>query len=132
MLCVCWETFYIYWIVFILLFIITMKLIKKFNKLYPNGSVVVQRIMTEETGIEMFKATVTPDLEKPERYFSAYADMLREATGNALEVAQDKAIENALELLLTKCKEKIERQVLKGTEFGGTDNLIKLITLLLN
>ena len=102
MLCVCWETFYIYWIVFILLLIITMKLIKKFNKLYPNGSVVVQRIMTAETGIEMFKATVTPDLEKPERYFSAYADMLRGTTANALEVAQDKAIENALKLLLTK------------------------------
>ncbi len=34
--------------------------------------------------------------------------------------------------LLLQCKEKIERQVLKGTEFGGTDNLIKLITLLLN
>ena len=79
-----------------------MNLIKKFNRLYPNGSIVVQRIMTEETGIEMFKATVTPDLEKPERYFSAYADMLRDTTANALEVAQDKAIENALKLLLTK------------------------------
>ena len=77
-----------------------MELVKEFNSNYPNGSIVVQRIMTEETGIEMFKATVTPDLEKPERYFSAYADMLREATGNALEVAQDKAIENALNLLL--------------------------------
>ncbi len=34
--------------------------------------------------------------------------------------------------LLLQCKEKIEQQVLKGTEFGGTDNLIKLITSLLN
>ena len=53
--------------------IIRMTLIKKFNKLYPNGSIVAQRIMTEEIGIEVFKATVTPDLSKPERYFSAYA-----------------------------------------------------------
>jgi hypothetical protein len=50
-----------------------MKLIKKFNRLYTNGSIVAQRIMTEEPGVEIFKATVTPDLEKPERYFSAYA-----------------------------------------------------------
>lgn len=79
-----------------------MKLIKKFNSNYPNWSIVVQRIMTEETGIEMFKATVIPDLEKPERYFSAYADAPRDTIANALEMAQDKAIEKALQLLLTK------------------------------
>jgi hypothetical protein len=59
-----------------LVFIITiirMTLIKKFNSLYPNGSIVSQRIMTEEPGVEIFKATITPDLAMPERYFSAYA-----------------------------------------------------------
>lgn len=71
-----------------------MKLIKKFNRLYPNGSIVSQRIMTEEQGVEMFKATVTPDLEKPERYFSAYAKTIWN-----LDKAQDKAIKLALKLL---------------------------------
>lgn len=79
-----------------------MELIKEFNKLYPNGSIVAQRIMTEETGIEMFKATVTPDVSKPERYFSAYAKELINRTDNALEIAQEKAIDNALRLALTK------------------------------
>lgn len=79
-----------------------MTLIKKFNKLYPNGSIVSQRIMTEETGVEVFKATVTPDLAKPERYFSAYAKVREEDTANALETAQNKAIEGALRLALTK------------------------------
>lgn len=71
-----------------------MKLIKKFNRLYPNGSIVSQRIMTDEPGVEVFKATVTPDLEKPERYFSAYAKTIWN-----LQVAQDKAIKLALKLL---------------------------------
>lgn len=79
-----------------------MTLIKKFNRLYPNGSIVSLRIMTDEPGVEIFKATVTPDLEKPERYFSAYAKVREEVTANALEMAQDKAIEDALRLALTK------------------------------
>lgn len=75
-----------------------MELIKEFNRLYPNGNIVSQRIMTEETGVEIFKATVIPDLEKPERYFSAYAKVREDATANALEMAQDKAIESALRI----------------------------------
>ncbi len=71
-----------------------MELIKKFNRLYPNGSIVSQRIMTDEPGVEVFKATVTPDLEKPERYFSAYAKTIWN-----LQAAQDKAIKLALKLL---------------------------------
>lgn len=71
-----------------------MSLIKKFNSLYPNGSIVSQRIMTEEPGVEIFKATVTPDLAMPERYFSAYAKTMWN-----LQSAQDKAIKLALKLL---------------------------------
>lgn len=44
-----------------------------FNETYPNGSIVTQRIMTEETWIEIFKATVTPDCSHPERYFTGYS-----------------------------------------------------------
>lgn len=79
-----------------------MELVKEFNSNYPNGSIVSLRIMTDEPGVEIFKATVTPDLEKPERYFSAYAKVREVATANALEMAQDKAIVEALRLALTK------------------------------
>lgn len=48
-----------------------------FNENYPNGSIVTQRIMTEEPWIEIFKATVTPDCSKPERYFTAYSQAKR-------------------------------------------------------
>lgn len=44
-----------------------------FNETYPNGSIVTQRIMTEETWIEIFKSTVTPDCSHPERYFTGYS-----------------------------------------------------------
>lgn len=44
-----------------------------FNENYPNGSIVTQRIMTEEPWIEIFKATITPDCSKPERYFTGYS-----------------------------------------------------------
>ena len=94
-----------YWSVrkqFYYLTIIQMELIKEFNRLYPNGNIVSQRIMTEETGVEVFKATVIPDLEKPERYFSAYAKVREEDIANALDIAQDKAIDSALRLVLTK------------------------------
>ena len=48
-----------------------------FNETYPNGSIVTQRIMTEEPWVEIFKATVTPDCSKPERYFTAYSQAKR-------------------------------------------------------
>ena len=44
-----------------------------FNETYPNGSIVTQRIMTEEPWVEVFKATITPDCSKPERYFTWYS-----------------------------------------------------------
>lgn len=44
-----------------------------FNETYPNGSIITQRIMVEEPGLEVFKATITPDCSKPERYFTGYS-----------------------------------------------------------
>ncbi len=44
-----------------------------FNDNYPNWSIVTTRIVTEEPWIEVFKATVTPDCSKPERYFTWYS-----------------------------------------------------------
>lgn len=44
-----------------------------FNETYPNWSIVTTRIMTDEGWLEVFKATVTPDCSKPERYFTGYS-----------------------------------------------------------
>lgn len=48
-----------------------------FNETYPNGSIVTQRIMTEEPWVEIFKATITPDCDHPERYFTGYSQAKR-------------------------------------------------------
>lgn len=48
-----------------------------FNETYPNGSIVTQRIMTEDSWVEIFKATITPDCSKPERYFTGYSQAKR-------------------------------------------------------
>ena len=48
-----------------------------FNENYPNGSIVTQRIMTDDPTLEVFKATVTPDCTHPERYFTAYSQAKR-------------------------------------------------------
>ena len=74
-----------------------------FNDNYPNGSIVTTRIMTEEPGIEVFKATVTPDCDKPSRYFTGYSQAKRwEGFINktaALENAESSAVWRALAFL---------------------------------
>ena len=71
-----------------------------FNDNYPNGSIVTQRIMVDEPNIEVFKATVTPDRDKPNRYFTAYSQAKRwEGFINktsALENAESSSIWRAL------------------------------------
>jgi len=76
-----------------------MKQIKKFNKLYPNGAIQVVRVITDEPTYEIAKATVTPDVDKPERYFSSYAKEVNDKS-DAFEIAQARAIDLALFLLL--------------------------------
>ena len=46
-------------------------LINRFNEDYPNGSIQVQRIMTEfpEKG-EIFKATIQPDVNNSQRFLT--------------------------------------------------------------
>lgn len=44
-----------------------------FNETYPNGSITTQRIMWDNPEIEIIKATVTPDCDKPNRYFTWYS-----------------------------------------------------------
>jgi hypothetical protein len=74
-----------------------------FNETYPNWSIVTQRIMTEEPWIEIFKATVMPDCEKPQRYFTGYSqakwwDWFINKT-SALENAETSAVGRALAMM---------------------------------
>jgi len=74
-----------------------------FNETYPNWSIVTQRIMTEEPWIEIFKATVMPDCEKPQRCFTGYSqakwwDWFINKT-SALENAETSAVGRALAMM---------------------------------
>lgn len=74
-----------------------------FNETYPNWSIVTQRIMTEEPWIEIFRATVMPDCEKPQRYFTGYSqakwwDWFINKT-SALENAETSAVGRALAMM---------------------------------
>ena len=74
-----------------------------FNETYPNGSIVTQRIMTEDSWVEVFKATVMPDCSKPERYFTGYSqakwgDWFINKT-SALENAETSAVGRALAMM---------------------------------
>lgn len=74
-----------------------------FNETYPNWSIVTQRVMIDEAGIEVFKATVTPDCSKPERFFTGYSqakwwDGFINKT-SALENAETSAVGRALAMM---------------------------------
>lgn len=74
-----------------------------FNETYPNWSISTQRIMTEDVGIEIIKATVIPDCDKPERYFTWYSqakwwDWFINKT-SALENAETSAVGRALAMM---------------------------------
>ena len=46
-------------------------LINRFNRDYPNGSIQVQRIMTEDPSKgEYFRATVRPNVDNEKRFFT--------------------------------------------------------------
>lgn len=42
-----------------------------FNETYPNGCIITERLSDEN--MEIFKATVTPDVDKPARFFTGYS-----------------------------------------------------------
>jgi len=69
-------------------------LINRFNEDYPNGSIQVQRIMMEipEKG-EVSKATIQPDVNNSQRFFTWYGE------GSTVEEAQLNAIKFALSYL---------------------------------
>ena len=74
-----------------------------FNETYPNGSIVTQRVIAEGPQLEVFKATITPDCSKPERYFTGYSqakwwDGFINKT-SALENAETSAVGRALAMM---------------------------------
>ena len=46
--------------------------VAEFHKLYPNGNLVFKLLKSSE-GMFVGKATATPDVDKPERYFTGHA-----------------------------------------------------------
>ena len=74
-----------------------------FNEQYPNGCITTQRIMMEEPGTEVFKATVITDCTHPERYFTGYSQAkwwkwyINETS--ALENAETSAVWRALAMM---------------------------------
>jgi len=74
-----------------------------FNETYPNWCIQTQRIMTEEPWLEVFKATVFPDCEHMERFFTGYSqakwgDWFINKT-SALENAETSAVGRALAMM---------------------------------
>lgn len=74
-----------------------------FNETYPNWCIQTQRIMVEESWVEVFKATVIPDCEHMDRYFTGYSqakwgDWFINKT-SALENAETSAVGRALAMM---------------------------------
>lgn len=67
--------------------------------MYPNGAIQVVRVITDEPTYEIAKATIIPDVDKPERSFTSYAKEVNDKA-DAFEIAQARAIDLALFLLL--------------------------------
>jgi len=74
-----------------------------FNDNFPNGSITSELLSRPEDTMIVVKATVTPDLKNPERYFTGHA---QEVIGSnyitktsALEVAETSAVGRALGLM---------------------------------
>ena len=54
-------------------YVLVKERITYFNDNYPNWSIKTERIENSDSQMELFRAIVTPDTDKPERYFVGYA-----------------------------------------------------------
>lgn len=61
-----------------------------FNEKYQNGSIITEKITDEDNYLEI-KATVTPDVDKPERKFTGHS----QATWGESNINKTAALENA-------------------------------------
>ena len=64
-----------------------------FNEYYPNGCIITERL--SEWDMEIFKATVTPDCDKPERKFTWYSQAKRAEDKGKMDINITAAMENA-------------------------------------
>lgn len=62
-----------------------------FNKTYPNGRIITELLSNPSDVIVLFKAIVTPDIEKMERYFTGYS----QAKWGDGYINKSSAVENA-------------------------------------
>ena len=69
----------------------------QFHNEYPNGS--INSIMTQKDGSFIFKATATPDIDKPERFFTGHAE---EVIGSS-QINKTSALENCETSAVGRC-----------------------------
>ena len=74
-----------------------------FNDLYKNGRITTELISSTGEGLWIVKCTVTPDVDKPNRYFTGYSQA-NEAQGlinktSALENCETSAVGRALAMM---------------------------------
>lgn len=106
-----------------------------FNETYPNGSIVTQ-LLDQTDNIQVFiKATITPDCDKPERFFTGHAqEIVGQGMVNktsALENCETSAVGRALGLMGIGVVESIASadEVNKAVSAGkkASDKQIKFI-----
>lgn len=72
-----------------------------FNETYPNGSIITERLA--EADREVIKATITPDCDRPARFFTGYSQAIRWDwyinKTSALENAETSAVGRALAMM---------------------------------
>ena len=94
-----------------------------FNKEYPNGSIITSLMSDVKDNRVVVLATVTPDIDKPSRYFRDYAqELIGESFINktsALENASTSAIGRALALMGIGVIEST------GTGIASADEVVK-------
>ena len=64
-----------------------------FNETYTNGCIITERL--SEWDMEIFKATVIPDVDKPERKFTWYSQAKRAEDKGKMDINITAAMENA-------------------------------------
>ncbi len=82
-------------------YVLVKERILAFNELYPNGSIRTEQTDDERT--VKFRAIVTPDIAKPERFFTGHSEAVRGSSGvnatAACENCETSAVGRALGMM---------------------------------
>ena len=71
--------------------------VAKFHELYPNGSITSS--MSQKDDMFIFKSTATPDVDKPERFFTGHAYEIIGST----QINKTSALENCETSAIGRC-----------------------------